>query len=123
MNIKNILNKATDFGSFRSRDNFFSFSIKTLIYIFPAIVLGHLTDNIVKIMLKNKVLSDTLFFYIFLQTMIIITTLYLFIIFFKNFIIEFQTSNSGSFFVVLYFGMQQNYIYMLNNYMNSIIKL
>lgn len=35
--LKNIFNKATDFGTLRSRENFFSFALKCLFYIIPAI--------------------------------------------------------------------------------------
>ena len=35
----NIIQRATEFGSFRSRENFFSFAIKCLFYIIPPIIL------------------------------------------------------------------------------------
>lgn len=122
MNLHNIINKATDFGSFRSRENFFSFVLKTLLYIFPAVILGHYTDSIIKKLQLYKIFGGITIYYILLQTLIIIITLFLFVIYFKNFLIEFQTSSAGGYFIVLYFGMQQNYIYMLKEYMNSVIK-
>ncbi len=48
MNFDNIIKRATDFGTFRSRENFFSFSLKCLFYIIPAIILGNYTDTTVK---------------------------------------------------------------------------
>lgn len=45
MRIYNIIEKATDFGTLRSQDNFFSFTLKILIYIIPAVILGNYTDN------------------------------------------------------------------------------
>ena len=41
MNLHNIIERATDFGTFRSRENFISFSLKCIFYIIPAIILGN----------------------------------------------------------------------------------
>ena len=47
MKLVNIIEHATDFGTFRSRENFFSFTLKCIFYIIPAIILGNFTDNII----------------------------------------------------------------------------
>jgi len=123
MNFHNIINKGVDFGSFRSSENFFSFTLKTLLYILPAVILGHYTDVIIKKLQSYKIFGNITIYYILLQTFIIIITLFLFVVFLKDFSIEFQKSTSGGFFIVLYFSIQENYLYMLKEYMNSIIKI
>jgi hypothetical protein len=45
MSIYDIIERATDFGTYRSRDNFVSFTLKILIYIIPAVILGNYTDT------------------------------------------------------------------------------
>lgn len=118
MKIFNIIDEATDFGSFRSRNNFLSFVLKSVLYILPAIILGNYTDITIKTVKMNKVLGDNIIYYILLQTIIIILTLYLFVLFLKDFMSEFQKSTAGAYFIVLYFGLQTNYIDMLKEYMN-----
>lgn len=56
------------------------------------------------------------FFYILLQTMLNIVTLYFFIVCLPNYMSEFQKTISGGYFIILYFGMQTNYIIMLKEY-------
>ena len=48
MKLHNIIHRATDFGTFRSRENFFSFTLKCLFYIIPAVILGNYTDIIIQ---------------------------------------------------------------------------
>jgi len=67
---------------------------------------------------KNKVFGNYTLSYILLQTLVIISTLYLILIFTTSYINEFQLTIAGSFFVVLYFGIQTNYIIMIKEYMN-----
>jgi hypothetical protein len=119
MNLLHIIERATDFGTFRSRDNFFSFSLKVFFYILPAILFGHLTDISIEKLEKKKTL--TTLYYILLQTFIIILTLYIFVLFLKDYTSEFQTSFAGGYFIVLYFGIQTNYLKMLKEYMNSFL--
>lgn len=54
MTLQNIFERATDFGTFRSRDNFFSFAIKTMLYIIPALILGTYTDATIQTLHKYK---------------------------------------------------------------------
>jgi hypothetical protein len=119
MNLLHIIERATDFGTFRSRDNFFSFSLKVFFYILPAIVFGHLTDISIEKLEKKKTLTPL--YYILLQTFIIIFTLYIFILFLKDYTSEFQSSFAGGYFIVVYFGIQTNYLKMLKEYMNSFL--
>ena len=118
MNISKIIEQSIDFGSFRSRNNYLSFTLKILLYMIPAIILGYYTDLIILNLEQDKVIGSSLIYYILLQTIVIISTLYLFIIYFNDFMSEFQSTISGSYFIVLYFGLQSNYIYMLKEYMN-----
>lgn len=119
MKLINIIERATDFGTLRSRKHFFAFVLKIFIYIIPATILGNFTDETVKKMKNEKILGETLLHYIIIQTFIIITTLYLFLLYLSEFISEFQASIAGSYFIVLYFGMQTNYIHMIKQYMNT----
>jgi hypothetical protein len=67
---------------------------------------------------KDKKLGDYILYYILLQTIIIISTLYLILIFLTSYSNEFQLTLAGAFFIVLYFGMQPNYIHMIKQYIN-----
>ena len=120
MRLQNIIERATDFGTFRSRDNFFSFALKIVLYIIPAVILGNYTDKSIKKLQENKVLGENTLYYILLQTFIVITTQYLFLTFLLQFISEFQTTIAGSYFIVLYFGIQTNYIRMIKEYTTQI---
>ncbi len=120
MVLHNIIQRATDFGTLRSRKNFFSFALKCVFYIIPAIILGHYSDLIVKQIQKYKVLGNYLLCYILLQTCIIISILYLILLSFSGYTNEFQNTIAGGFFIVLFFGMQTNYMSMIKQYMNNI---
>lgn len=95
---------------------FFHFTLKITSYIIPAIVLGTYTDITVKKLQDCTVLGDNSLYYILLQTLIVISTQYLFLSFLLNFTKEFQTTIAGGYFIVLYFGMQTNYIRMIKEY-------
>lgn len=116
--ISNIIQRATDFGTFRSRHNFFSFTLKILFYIIPAAILGNYTDVIVKKLQHDKVLGNNILYYIILQTVLIVLTMYIIVLYLSDYISEFQVTVAGSYFIVLYFGIQNNYIKMIKEYMN-----
>jgi hypothetical protein len=119
MGLPNIIHRATDFGTTRSRDNFLSFTLKILFYIVPAVILGNYTDLFIKRQQENNTFGKNVIYYIFLQTFIVIVTQYLFLMFLSDFIGEFQATIAGGYFIVLYFGMQTNYIRMIKEYMFS----
>jgi len=123
MNLFNIVNKGTNFGTYHYRHNIFSFILRLLFYIIPAVILGYYTDIVVKIIELNKIFGTVHIYYILLQTLLIILTLYLFVIFFEDYLNEFQETTAGAYFVVLYFGIQTNYMFMLREFMNSITKV
>ena len=112
----NAIQRATDFGTFRSRKNFFSFALKCVFYIVPAIILGNYTDVAIR---KIQTNNEDVLYYILLQTFVIIATLYIFLQFLTKYTNEFQVTIAGGFFAVLYFGMQTNYIVMIQEYMGS----
>lgn len=116
MTLQNILERATDFGTFRSRNNFFSFALKIMLYIIPALMLGTYTDTTIQIMHAYKTLGDNIFYYVLLQTFVILVTQYFFLSFLSKFASEFQKTIAGGYFFVLYFGIQTNYICMLKKY-------
>ena len=119
MKIYNIIERVTDFGTLRSRDNFFSFTLKNLFYIIPAVILGNYTDNSIQKIQEYKAFGDNKIYYILLQTFIIILTQYIFLAFLFNFISEFQVTIAGGYFIVLYFGMQTNYFHMIKDYIRT----
>ena len=121
MRLSNIIYRATDFGTLRSRDNFFSFTLKILFYIIPAVIVGNYTDITIKRLQENNTLGENILYYILLQTLIVISTLYLILTFLSDFISEFQVTIAGGYFIVLYFGMQTNYITMIKEYMHYIL--
>jgi hypothetical protein len=117
MKISKVIERATDFGSRRSRKDIFSFSLKILFYIIPAVILGDYTDTTIQNLRMRREFGDDLIKYIMLQTLVIVLTMYIFIIFLKSFMSEFQKSVAGSFFIVLYFGMQTKYLHMMKEYL------
>ena len=123
MKPRNIFNRAFDFGTFRSRDNFLSFLLKFLFYIIPAIILGYYTDIGIKSLENEDKFGDNKLYYILLQTILISFTLYIFVVCFPNYMNEFQKSITGAIFIVIYYGIQTNYFFMLKDYMNSFIFL
>jgi hypothetical protein len=118
MVLPDILKRATNFGTLRSRDNFFSFTLKILIYIIPAVILGNYTDITVKRLQEYKTLGENILHYILLQTLIVISTMYVILKMLSDFISEFQVTIAGGYFIVLYFGMQTNYIRMIQEYIS-----
>jgi hypothetical protein len=118
MNLNNIIKRSTDFGTCHSRKDFVSFALKCIFYIVPAVVLGNYTDIIIQKTRKNKEFGDYILYYILLQTLVIISTLYLILLLNTSYINELQLTIAGSFFVVLYFGIQTNYIIMIKEHMN-----
>jgi len=117
MKISKVIERATDFGSRRSKKDFFSFSLKILFYIIPAVILGDYTDTTIQNLRMRREFGDDLIKYIMLQTLIIVFTLYIFVIFLKDFMSEFQKSIAGSFFMLIYFGMQDDYLHMIKDYL------
>ena len=113
MKIKKILTDSLDFGTNNARDNIFSFALKILFYIIPAVLFGYYTDRIVVVAKKRKIFGENEIHYIFLQTILIVSTLYLLVSALTAFMSGIQQTIAGSFFVVMYFGMQTNYIVML----------
>lgn len=111
-----LIQKSINFGTLRSRKNIFSFTLKCLFYIISAIILGNYTDITIKNIKKNKGLDDYTIYYILLQTIIIISTFYLILIFLNNYTSEFQVTIAGGLFSVFYFGIQTNYVYMIKEY-------
>lgn len=115
MKLLNIIQHATEFGTFRSRKNFFSFTLKCIFYIIPAVILGNYSELYIQTIKKKKLLGDYAINYILLQTLIIISTLYIILIYLTSYTNEFQMTIAGSLFSILYFGIQPNYIYMIKD--------
>ena len=116
--LSNNIKRATDFGTLRSERGIFSFTLKIIFYIIPAIIFGNYTDVFVKYIQRQRLLGDNVLYYIILQTLIIILTMYLIVVFLSDFKSEFQVTIAGGYFIVLYFGIQTNYIRMIQEYMN-----
>ena len=119
MKLYDIFKKAFNFGTNASTDNIVSFTIKILIYIIPAVILGHYTDQIIQTIRNHKLLGNNIMNYIIIQLFINIVILYILVHYLSNFASEFQRSTAGGYFIVLYFGMQTNYIHLLKEHMLS----
>ena len=117
MKLHDIVKKSFQYGTNTSRDNFLSFAIKIISYIIPAIALGHYTDQTIQTIQNHKLLGNNIIIYGVLQLFINIITLYILIRYFTKFASEFQQSIAGSYFIVIYFGMQTNYIEILQHHM------
>jgi len=120
MKLSQIIDRTTDFGTRRSRNDLLSFTLKIIIYIIPSVILGHFTDIIIKKIRDHNVFGKVVIYYILLQTIFNIVTLYLFILLLPQFTSEFQMTVSGGYFSVLYFSMQPKYIDMIKEYMKSL---
>jgi hypothetical protein len=116
MRVPDILERAFDFGTESSHDNFFSFTLKILFYIIPACILGKYTDKTIKSLQEYKTLGENILYYILLQTFTIVITFYVILHLFPKFINELQVTVAGVFFGALYFNMQGNYINMIHSY-------
>lgn len=119
MKVMDIIQRATDFETFRSRENLLSFTLKCIFFIIPAVVLGNYTDSTILLIKNKKIFGDYILYYILIQTIIIISTLYIILKLLTNYTKEFQLTISGGFFGVLYFGIQTNYLLMIKGYMNN----
>lgn len=119
MDLNNILKKATNFKDRHSQKNFIAFVIKCFFFIIPAIVLGNYTDRMVEKIKKNKILGSNTLYYILLQTIIIIISLYLILLISSDYINSFGFTLSGNLFISLYVGIQINYILMIKEYLNK----
>ena len=115
----NTLKQGTDFGKFHRKENLFSFTLKCLFYIIPAVLLGNSTDTTIQILKKEKILGKNNLNYILLQTFINIITLYIILFLLYAYTSEFQVTLEGGFFSVLYFGIQTEYINMMKEYINN----
>jgi len=93
----------------RDQTNFIKLSVKILSLLIPGILLGHYLDQGIN-RLKQQQLLPNLFWYIALQTLIMIVIFYILIMYSKNFTLEFQSTYAGLFFVAFFFGIQSNYI-------------
>jgi hypothetical protein len=118
MNLLNIIRSATNFGTSRAQDYYVSFLLQSMFYMVPAIILGNYTDVAVEKIKKDKTLGDYAVSYILLQTLIIISTLYLILKLLSNYANEFETNLVGAFFIVYYFNIQTHYITMIKEYIN-----
>jgi hypothetical protein len=108
-----IFQQSIEFVILTTGTDFFPFVLKCLFYIIPPAILGNYTDLIVKILRNNKKFGNYTIYYVLLQTLIIILTLYLINLFLSNYISKINVTVAVSFFSVLYFGIQTNYISMI----------
>jgi hypothetical protein len=66
MKSSKILEHAIDFGTINSQKNFFSFALKSFLYIIPSVIIGNYTDITIKKIKKEKKFGDNILFYILL---------------------------------------------------------
>lgn len=115
--VKSTLRQSMAFGTIESRKSFMSFMIKIFIFLIPAVVLGHLIDEVMNDVYRlcNKESCECGVLLLNLILMIIIV--YLFFLFFQNFASEFQTTAAGGFFIALFFGFQPYFMDHLKDHM------
>lgn len=118
--VKSTLRQSITFGTIESRKSFMSFMIKIFIFLIPAVVLGHLIDELMNDMYHycNKESCER--WVLFMNVVVMIWIVYLFFLFFRNFANEFQTTAAGGFFIALFFGFQPYFIYHLKDHMRHI---
>ncbi len=104
MVLHDLIQRATEFGWFRSRENFFSFALKCIFYIVPAVVLGNYTDTTIKRIKQENDLGHYTIYYILLQTFIILVTLYIILLLLTSYTNEFQVTIAGGFLVFYILG-------------------
>ncbi len=108
------------FGKSAGRKPFFIFLFKTLFFILPAILISHLLDEFMN-SLYNKTDYDSIHvIMLVIHMFLIITVMYVFIIYFENYSYEFQTTIAGSFFIALFFGFQPYFMDHLKYYIRKI---
>lgn len=117
--IQNIIKTSLEFNSFRAHKNYFSFILKNILFIIPSAILGNYTDKLIQYSKKKNIFGENKLYYIVLQTLIIISTLYLLLLLMPNYMLELQRSVPGLYFVVIYFGIQTNYIDMMKKYLQG----
>lgn len=118
MKLSTIVKFATEFGTFRSRKHIFSFTLKCIFYIIPAVLLGNYTDVFVHKLKTGNYLGKPVISYLLLQTLLIILTFYIILLFSSDFMKEFQITLAGGYFIVLYFGIQTHYVPMIKEFLN-----
>lgn len=120
-NMQTIISRATNFGTFESRKGIYSFMLKILFFMIPAIIIGHSIDTYIENMRKKGILGNNYINYIILQTIIILFIMYIFVIYFSRFAKEFQTTTAGAFFIAMFFGFQSNYVNDIKQFITNII--
>ena len=108
-----IFQQSIEFVILATGKDFFPFALKCLFYIIPPAIIGNYTDLIVKILKNKKKFGNYTPYYVLIQTLIIILTLYLINVFLSNYVSKIHITVAVSFFSVLYFGIQTNYIRMI----------
>ena len=117
--LNNINECVTKNVKFYSHRNFFLFTLNCIVHIIPAVILGNYTDIFIQRIKKDKKLGNNILYYILLQTLIIIATLYLFLLFITVYTNDFVVTLYGEFFIVLYFSVQTDYIHMIKEFINQ----
>jgi hypothetical protein len=115
------IERATDFGTIHSRTNFLSFSLKILLYMIPAALLGHFVDVTLQKSKKHRWFGHGQLIYLLVQTLLNLFILYGIIHGFPTFSSEFQKTVSGGHFMILYFGTQTHYLRSLTNALNVFV--
>jgi hypothetical protein len=99
----------------RSRDSFISFSLKILFFIIPSTIMGYTIDYFTQFIQIKKYLGIQIIHYLSVQLFLIILILYGLIQMYPKYSTEFQNTTSGSFFIVLFFGVQTNFFVNVRN--------
>lgn len=94
-------------------DNERSFSLvmfKSFALLIPGAILGHYIDTAIKRVQNKKVFGDHVGVYVFIQSLINVTLIFMLHRLHRHYTDEFQRTLPGLYFSGLFFGLQANYI-------------
>ena len=113
-----IIKQGLDFGSFEHRKSPVSFFIKMFIFLCVGVISGYFLDTTINKYYKKEYNTE----FVILQTLLIFTILYLFVVFMGKFASEFQSTMAGGLFIAIFYGFQQNYITHLKEFLQTYIE-
>lgn len=118
--IEQFIARGFAFGTFESRKSLASFILRILLFFLPALTLSHIVDEEMNRVYTDMVTDQMRILLLMFQTLIMIITFYVLVLYFESYSKEFQTTVAGGFFIATFFGFQPYYIDHLKEYMRRI---
>jgi hypothetical protein len=97
------------------------FSLKFLSFVVPAVLLGHMIDQIVIVMKNRKIFGngrEALVGYLLVQLLMWLVLFFGIYNLIPSYAREFQGTAAGIFFIALFFAVQTNFVDMLQKTLN-----